>query len=354
MHYISSRENRFYKHCQQVARAAGSRRHEQILLEGVHLCTAWLDQYGAPEAVLIDADKRQQADIAAVLARCPIDRQYQFSSRLFRSLSDVVSPPGLLFLVTRPSPSSPKQLTQSCLLLDQIQDPGNLGTILRTAAALEIRQIFLTPGTVSPWSPKVLRSAQGAHFVTDIIDQVALQDWVERLQIPLAVTVLGAQQSLYQTPLNGPIAWAFGNESQGIHPKWQAQATHKLYIPHAQQIESLNVAVAAAVCLFEHHRQGGLPLSQTAADSSPRQSLDNAADTSPTQSLDNAADSSPTPSLSSAARSSSTQSSDNTADSSSTQSLDNAAQSTRQQPKDLTGPQPSTGCAGSTKGVGGQ
>lgn len=257
MHAISSRQNRFYKEWLRVAQGAGGSRSNLILLEGVHLCSAWLQHVGAPNAVLLDQghiNENALTELCEALAHdVPI---YALSSRLFEGLSDVVSPQGVIFVVPKPTPLIPKEINQTCVLLDRIQDPGNLGTILRTAAALEIKHVFLTPGTVSAWSPKVLRSAQGAHFLTAIHEQVDFAQWVRVLKIPLALTLLDSQsRSLYDSNLQGPIAWAFGNESQGVDLHWLSAAKHRLIIPHAAQIESLNVSVAAAVCLFEHRRQ---------------------------------------------------------------------------------------------------
>src|SRR5690625_6006621 len=93
---------------------------------------------------------------------------YTWRRQLFQGLSDVVTTQGVMFLVARPKAQPMASINRTCVLLDRIQDPGNLGTILRTIAALDINEVYLTPGTVNAWSPKVLRSAQGAHFLTTI------------------------------------------------------------------------------------------------------------------------------------------------------------------------------------------
>lgn len=256
MHYISSRQNRHYKEWLRTAKAAGHARSEMVLLEGIHLCSAWLQHYGAPHAVLFDERQMQQAALKTFASQLPRTDIYILEQGLFKQLSDVVSPQGVIFVVPRPQLHPPSSITQTCVILDQIQDPGNLGTILRTVAALAIPHVFLTRGTTSAWSPKVLRSAQGAHFLTKIHEQMVLGENFPPLDIPLAVTVLHSRaRSLYACDLQGPMAWAFGNESKGIGTPWQEAATHHVMIPHAPHIESLNVAVAAAVCLFEHQRQ---------------------------------------------------------------------------------------------------
>ncbi|HLS21749.1 MAG TPA: RNA methyltransferase [Paenalcaligenes sp.] len=255
MHQISSRHNPFFKDLQRIARAAGGARSQQLLLEGLNLCSSWLQHRSAPQAVIIDQAVQQTPAIQALLAQVPAVDCYAFSSALFQRLTDVVTPQGVMFLVDKPVARLPARITQSCLILDRIQDPGNLGTLLRTAAAVGIDTVFLTTGTVSPWSPKVLRSAQGAHFLLSIHERMHPAKCLDRLQIPLALTVLDGEVSLFASTLEGPIAWLFGNEGQGVDAAWLKQADLKITIEHAPEVESLNVAVAAAVCLFEHQRQ---------------------------------------------------------------------------------------------------
>lgn len=255
MHLISSRHNPFFKDLQRIARAAGGGRTQQLLLEGLNLCSSWLQHRSAPQAVIIDQAVKQAPAVQALLAQASGVDCYVFSTSLFQRLSDVVTPQGVMFLVDKPAARLPARIMQSCLILDRIQDPGNLGTLLRTAAAVGIQTVFLTTGTVSPWSPKVLRSAQGAHFLLSIHERMSPADCLSRLHIPLALTVLDGEISLFSSTLDGPVAWLFGNEGQGVDAAWLERADFKITIEHAPAVESLNVAVAAAVCLFEHQRQ---------------------------------------------------------------------------------------------------
>jgi TrmH family RNA methyltransferase len=141
------------------------------------------------------------------------------------------------------------------VLLDQLQDPGNLGSILRSAAAAGMTQVFCSSGTVLAWSPKVLRAGMGAHFVLDIVENADLPSLIATSPIPVLATSSHAQSSIYAADLSQPLAWLFGHEGQGVSQDLLDLARLRVAIPHLGQIESLNVAACAAVCLFEQMRQ---------------------------------------------------------------------------------------------------
>lgn len=177
--------------------------------------------------------------------------------RLFDQLDIMPSPSPMLAVVETPRPallaSGPDH---DLVILDRIQDPGNVGTILRTAAAAGIRTVLTTAGTAACWAPKVLRAGMGGHFVLDIHENIPLDQLKAQVgALPLAGTVLQDGQSLYATDLRQPLAWVFGNEGEGIDPELQAQLGCRLTIPQDPGVESLNVAASAAVCLFEQRRQ---------------------------------------------------------------------------------------------------
>jgi TrmH family RNA methyltransferase len=141
-------------------------------------------------------------------------------------------------------------------LLDQVQDPGNVGTVLRTAVAVGLEAVYLTPGCASVWSQKVLRSAQGAHFSIQIHEQVDGVALLEKAALPVLVTSLGPDaQDLYESSLPDQGIWVFGNEGQGVSPALLTKANQCLFIPQAPGVESLNVAIATALCLYEQRRQ---------------------------------------------------------------------------------------------------
>jgi len=255
MKQIASRDNPQFKQLQRLARHAG-RRGEPALLEGVHLCQAWLAQAGTPVLAAFDAERAQRPELAALLAALPPRQVLLLEPRLLHQLETVETGQGVLFVVKPPAPELPVRLDESMVWLDRVQDPGNVGTILRVCAAAGIGRVLLSPGCAAAWSPKVLRGGQGAHFALALHEHADLQACAARLEVPLAATTLDGAQDLYDTGLPPACAWVFGHEGQGVAPALQQAATLRVRIDHAPAVESLNVAVAAALCLFEQRRQG--------------------------------------------------------------------------------------------------
>ncbi|MFJ3054288.1 TrmH family RNA methyltransferase [Herbaspirillum sp. NPDC087042] len=258
MKLITSKDNALFKDLKQLASSSQARRRAgQSLLDGVHLAQAWLQHRGAPQVCVVAESAQVHPEVAAILMRCEEGRAQclVLADKLYDAVSTVENGVGLFFLVATPDPVAPKALKESAVLLDGLQDPGNLGSILRSAAAAGVRQVFCAPGTAAAWSPKVLRAGMGAHFVLDIFENVDLVALCASSRIPLLATSSHAAQTLYECDLSGPVAWLLGHEGQGVSPALQDAATQEVVIPHLGEMESLNVAAAAAVCLFEQVRQ---------------------------------------------------------------------------------------------------
>ncbi|MCP1403702.1 TrmH family RNA methyltransferase [Achromobacter insolitus] len=255
MKHISSRDNPAVKALAKLAGTAG-KRGAPVLLDGVHLCQAWLQHHGAPDQAVFDVERLSQPDIAALAAAVPERDCLALDARLMQSLAAVESGQGVAFLVSPPAPELPDTVDENCVLFDRIQDPGNVGTLLRTCAAAGVKRVFLATGTAAAWSPKVLRSGQGAHFALAIHEHVDLPALLPRFKVPLVATALDGARNLYEGHLPERCAWVFGHEGQGVAAELLAAARLKVCIPHDMAaVESLNVGAAAAICLFEQRRQ---------------------------------------------------------------------------------------------------
>jgi TrmH family RNA methyltransferase len=174
---------------------------------------------------------------------------------MWRDLSQLVQGVSLAFLIETPQPTLPERLTEDSIYLDRVQDPGNVGSILRTAAAAGIDRVLTAPGTAWVWSPKVLRAGMGAHFALQIHEGVVWADLDTRVQMPRLAARPQNASDLWSTDLRSPALWLFGNEGAGLNPLIDADTVHWVRIPQRDHVESLNVAAAAAVCLFEQRRQ---------------------------------------------------------------------------------------------------
>jgi len=255
MKTITSRDNPFYKELKQLAGSSQAlRRAGRSLLDGVHLCQSWLDLRGQPQHCIVSEGALANPEVAGIVDRVEAGVTV-LPDALFGALSQVEHGVHVLFLVETPHPAPPAALTQASVLLDGVQDPGNAGSILRSAGAAGIKQVYCSPGTASIWSPKVLRAAMGAHFVLDVFENVDLERLVQSARIPVLATSGYAAECLYDVALARPVAWVLGHEGQGVSQRLLDLATHRVAVPHAGRVESLNVAACAAVCFFEQLRQ---------------------------------------------------------------------------------------------------
>ena len=176
---------------------------------------------------------------------------------LFASVSGLESPAasGIGFVIDAPSAVAVQPGLPS-VVLDRVQDAGNVGSILRSAAALGFGQVLALEGSAALWAPKVLRAGMGAHFGLALVEGLAEGD-LDRLGLPLLAGSSHAEATLDQAALPFPCAWVFGHEGQGIAPALLARCSQTLRIPQPGGEESLNVAAAAAICLYATRRAGG-------------------------------------------------------------------------------------------------
>lgn len=256
MKLITSRDNPTVKQLHALATSARERRTSgETLLDGAHLLAVALERGWLPKLVVASESGRAQPEIAALLARCDPRSLVELPDRLFAHVSPVDSPSGVLAVVGVPAVPPCGPFAGNCVLLDGVQDPGNLGTILRTAAAVGVPDVLLTPGCAQAWAPRVLRAAMGAHFSLRIHENIDAARALHRFPGEVLAADLRDCVDLYALDLRGPVAWLFGSEGQGLSPAVAALATQRVRIPMPGGMESLNVGVAAGVCLFEQLRQ---------------------------------------------------------------------------------------------------
>ena len=264
---ITSRDNPRFKALRAVV--DDPRREGRAWLDGVHLVATCLDRGIAVRQLLASESGQRNAEIAALLqAAAGVDCLILRDS-LFREISGLGSPTGIAAVIDIP-PAPAGGIAGDAVLLDAVQDAGNVGAILRTAAAAGVRDVLLGPGCAGAWSPRVLRAGQGAHFSLTIREQVDLEAALAACPATSVATVARGGVSLYDVDLTGPIVWLVGNEGSGLSPGLVAAAKICTTIPLAGGTESLNVAAATAVCLFEASRQRQIPPGATVPGRSRR------------------------------------------------------------------------------------
>lgn len=251
---IVSAHNTHFKALKKLAESTSTRREQQqTLLDGEHLLLAYLGTGQVPRQIIV-AESAHDHPLLAQLPQVPVLRLAQ---GLFNALSPVKTPTGLMLLIDIPTPSL-SATPEFIVLLETIQDPGNLGAMLRSAAAAGVEAVYLSAGCADAWSPKVLRGGMGAHFATSIVEHADLIRVAQQFQGKVCSATLNATQSLFSADLTGPVAFAVGNEGAGLSPQLRAAASYEFSIPMPGNVESLNAAAALAVCVFERVRQRGV------------------------------------------------------------------------------------------------
>jgi len=227
----------------------------RTLAEGLHLAQAVLDA-GHPIAAALVRAGAAGADLEACLARIDTARVHELAPALFDALAPVEHGSGLMLEVPFERTNAPRRLIGDVLYLEGVQDPGNIGALLRVAAAAGISAVLAAPATAALWSPKALRAAQGAHFSLRLVEDVSLETLDDWFAGPWIGTAARDAACLWDAQL--PVAqagWMLGSEGAGLSPAALSRCVLRVSIPLAAGVESLNVASAAAVCLFELRRR---------------------------------------------------------------------------------------------------
>jgi TrmH family RNA methyltransferase len=265
---ISSKDNPLFKEI-RLLQATGSKGQKaritsgQALLEGIHLVQTWVGDPALKMLVTSELGLQNPEIAEAVYSHlevCPDTKIFQLDSTLWDLLSELVNAPHIAGLLDLPktylvATQSMGTLAGDVVILDRIQDAGNVGSILRTAAAAGFTQVIALSGCAHLWSTKVLRAGMGAHRLLDLYEGWSIQQVLSAVTAPLLAATADAEQDLYslKKELLHPVAWVMGSEGQGISEDLMAQA-RGVSIPIDPRVESLNVSTAAAVCLFETMR----------------------------------------------------------------------------------------------------
>lgn len=257
---ISARDNPLIKRLHKLSKDGSAyRKLGHIWLEGEHLVSSYLQQHPASDpsyaqAQLIVADSHSAAlsgQLAAWGHSQPPCQVQTVASALLPAISSLESPASIGLVLAYQAPTVQPISASPSVLLDRLQDAGNVGTILRLASAFGFAQVIAIKGTVALWSPKVLRAGMGAHFglqLHELVDAESTLAELQALQLPLLATSSHQGDYLHRSPLPQPCVWMLGHEGQGLAPHWQAAASQHIRIWQHRE-ESLNVATAAAICL---------------------------------------------------------------------------------------------------------
>ena len=243
--HIQSRDNPLLKELRRLSQdSTAYRKQGRVWLEGDHLCRAALARSWKPAIALFSESFWPLAQVQYAQAAI---KTIVLADNLFADLSSLESPANMGFVVDLPA-AAPFDPHAASVVLDRVQDAGNMGSILRSAGAFGFKQIIALKGSAALWSPKVLRAGMGAHFDLRMVEAVT-PEALEALAVPLLVTSSHGGAYLHQANLPWPCAWVLGHEGQGVSPALEARAAQRIRIAQPGGEESLNVAAAAAICL---------------------------------------------------------------------------------------------------------
>ncbi|QJR14161.1 TrmH family RNA methyltransferase [Usitatibacter palustris] len=256
MKAITSRDNAGYKAMAKlVASTAERKRRALSVLEGAHLVAAFLDSGRELDSLMVSRSALERAEVAALADRAHPAAVTVISDALFDALSTLDSATGVIAAAPTPEGVAVPANASLVVLLEDVQDPGNVGTLLRSAAAVGAGHVMLSKTCAFAWSLKVIRAGVGAHFALNIVEDADLAAWLAAFRGKSVALAGGAKESIYDLDLTGPLAIIVGNEGAGVSESLMRAATKRARIPMPGRMESLNAGVAGSVALFEALRQ---------------------------------------------------------------------------------------------------
>lgn len=242
--HITSAANPLLKELRKLSQDSHAyRKLGRVWLEGDHLCGAALQRGVVPQVLVISESLSHEEPQWLGRAK----RDVVVPDALFATLSSLESPARMGFVIDAP-PARGIDADAPSVILDRLQDTGNVGSILRSAAAFGFRQVIAMKGTAALWSPKVLRAGMGAHFALSLVESVEAGQ-LGALEVPFIATSSHGGEFLHGARLPWPCAWLLGHEGQGLDAELASRANISVRIAQPGGEESLNVAAAAAICL---------------------------------------------------------------------------------------------------------
>lgn len=253
---IQSASNTELKHLSRlIAQSHYRRQHRLAVVEGIHLIQTFMQSGQLIHTMYVPQLRANDPEIVALMRVLLAQQIVLVADYLLEKISDLANSKEPIAIISLPEQIE-APIDNDVVVLERVQDPGNVGTILRSALAAGVKHIVLSKDSADVWSPKVLRSAMGAHAYLCIQTVSDLDFWRAEYAHPLYATALSTTaRNLYTLNLTHPVGWLFGNEGSGVSAKMLQSATEHVKIPMIGQTESLNVAMAATVCLFEQLRQ---------------------------------------------------------------------------------------------------
>lgn len=253
---IQSTANPEIKHLARLIRQRSYRlTHKHVVIEGIHLLQTFIEADMPLVKLYIPEMACEQTEIQALLPKISTEKIIYVAGGVLRKISSLANADEITAIFNLPETASARP-EKDVVILENVQDPGNVGTILRSSLATGITDIVLSKHCADVWSPKVLRAAMGAHAFLRFYEIDAVATWCQQYPNQVYATVLSTSaQSLYSLDLTHDAAWVFGNEGAGISQATYEAIKHHVIIPMSGPTESLNVAMAASICLFEQQRQ---------------------------------------------------------------------------------------------------
>ena len=258
MQKITSKDNELIKHIKKLKDKKYRDMNNEFVIEGIKLVREAIQEKAKIKQIII-CDDCENYDI-------PKDLTYEIakfdciyvSKQVFNSITEVKNPQGILAVASKENTENEIDYSQDIIVaLDDLQDPGNLGTILRTVDSIGLTQILVSKGTADCFNPKVVRSTMGAIFRVKIIECENLMETLKQAKkhhFKVMVTSLQTENSIYDVDYNKKVI-VVGNEANGVEQQIQDFADEKVKIPMLGKTESLNASVATGVVLYEYVRQ---------------------------------------------------------------------------------------------------